>query len=247
MVSSELNLGPLWEGPPKITGFRVSIPDPASLALKIINNVEQSAEENKAGRLARIEKDLQDVLSQKKEFQGFGPYQTLWEVKIDDDLLSRVGAELAESYSSEKGPWARLQFALELTPQAISRGDNWGIVSKSEEILQKLRGKGLKVEITTEDEGNFLIIEGRESDEAPEVSVSLGYKSPEMDSLDPEEFHAGRPDYFISIEDLRLSLPELLQDLRQVQRFTSYFVDSVYEVLGMKPPNIIFQISEADR
>jgi hypothetical protein len=239
-------LGPLWEQEPKTSGFRMSIPDPVSL-LEWANKLASESGDLTQGQLVEkaethLERELGKALAGGK-VQKLLPNERVWEIDMYDELLSKIRVELSAGYSPESGEWAGLTCYVEFNKNIFSQNLHYHISSLTPEITEKLGEKGLFKCITERDnEENIIRVTSKQA--SPETVVGLFYESPE-DSLkaDPDD-----PIFQWSIvvypKKVPLQLMDGLSSIQNFQHTISHFVDCLYEILQMEPPNTVFELSE---
>jgi hypothetical protein len=242
----DFDLGPLWNRVPKPSGFRLAIPDPEELFDWLretsARHGDTSTRELIKLNYAALGK-FQMNLS-RRMFSG----ERVWIQPIDDELLSHAKTLMRATYSQTGGEWGDIVTYVSLSPVALMQGLQWTIPCKAEEIVRTMRDHDLDATLYVEDDGSQgLRIANPKG--GGTIEVCLGYKTHE-DALRAELEICGEPyevtyreSIFAFNDSLAVQLPEYLEDLRHYQVTFSYLVDSLYQVLDRKPPDVIMELS----
>ncbi len=242
MSRSESELGRLWERLPKSQGFRISIPNPDELYRWVYDTSHSSGDLTAQQREKMDKYKFMQFLTDKTT--NIIGHQKTWECSISDDLLDTIGCELSANYSVRSGPWGNIELSLFASPSAIDNQTVWQIPQRISQIKEELYSKGLLARNTIDRDGvHGLVV--TDIAQSSTTQISLGFTSPEAMASSPDyKYKPG--DYFIPTvqQDLSLSYQKFLPNLQNFQYTASYIVDSIYNVLGMNPPNIKFELSK---
>lgn len=237
-MPKESNLGPLWEHAPKSRGFRISIPDPAEISYWV-----QQTSSSRGGFTQ--EEILEQETLQMEQFvtrqsNRFLPTERVWKVDIGDDLLSAIIVVLHAAYSPERGEWGDICFYIGLSTQAKAEGKHWEIPLQATNIVKRLQDKGFNVSAEQDSDKSWSIIIPNKTGGSV-IDVYLGYVTPEDIALGDDTEYVP---LLVRPIEFPISLPRSMENLQHLQITTSHFIDSLYEVLDMEPPNIVFEISQ---
>ncbi len=233
----ESELGPLWEGDPKSSGFRVSIPDP----VEMFSWVEQTASEyagfTRRDIRRRANKQVEKFIT--RQSQRFFPNAREWKIGIGDELFSSIRVKLMAGYSSESGKWGDMVIYAEPSSQSVA----WQIPARVPQIAGNLHSQGIGASVKLNEDGSHAIIIPEKSGSV--VIADLGFVSFEEAKQADSDYDSNYIDsIIIRLENLPISMIDFLKSIQHLQIVTSHLVDSIYRALNMEPPNMVFELSE---
>lgn len=237
-------LGPLWDREPKILGLRFAIPGPMDLYNWAITQASAEGDLTREQIIAEQERQFEEFLEGRS--QRFISFEREWQVNINDNLLSHVHIELAAAYSPKGGEWATIKADVDYSQTATELNHHYTIPSLSPQIAHRLISKGFKGTYATQiSDIQHVIVPG--SDECTTISIATGFLAPEAAAtLDPESDPEEMAQLGIIVrpeETLPLNLTDMLKVFQQFQYVLSHTVDSIYEVIGITPPNVKLVLS----
>jgi hypothetical protein len=246
--NAHFDLGPLWDRSPKTSGFRLAIPDPHELSnwLRETSAYFGDIPHEELIRLNQAAIDRFKLHLSQRLLAG----ERVWKQPIGDKLLACAAAEMHTTYTPESGEWGDIVIYLPLSPEALAEGVQWTIPHQADAIAKILRDHGLNATADQDEDQRCGLMVTNPKGGGP-VEVSLGFKTYEAalrDEIDcwGEEYvdeAKGSDNIFAFNCNLALPLPEYLEDLRHFQITFSYLVDSLYQVLGWQPSDVVLELS----
>lgn len=221
---------------PKPKGVKISIPSPQSLHKWVKKEALLCGEKP----LKVIEEEMRRWSNNKSLPE---PHAITVESEMDGDLFTKFSIKIRAGYSIKTGEWGELTSYL-WTANSQKRFE---ISGRSEEICDELKRMSRVYLDKDYYEGNTIHMLG--SNSISMLAFRLGHKSYEnvVDAFG-QEFANEESNYPIIIEpqdngNLSLIYDEFEKQLRKFQVNAPLGIAGIYNVFGIRPPNVTLQIS----
>jgi hypothetical protein len=250
--------GPLWEGTPKLTGFRIAIPNPNELA-ESARDTAASYGDMTDSELSELRRNALRNFIELHLSQRMLEGERVWKQPLQEDtLLSDVTVLTCAGYDADDGSWADMVIHFHVTDEAIVSGFIWKLPQKGHEIVQKLHEVGITATLYQCDDLSWSL-DVPNPQGGNTIEIGLGFSNYE-DALETHRKESKgdtadsvaiildcvaslRTNILAFIPALDMSSDGFLKDLQHFQRTLSYFADSLYQVLNLQPPDIVMELS----
>ena len=243
---SQESLGPLWEEPPKLEGFRVSIPKPEDLFIwateKSTGEGELTDEEACS---ARVKSLLVKVTGDSEKYDS---NTQIWNVNPTSGLFKDIRVTISARYSAtDGGEYGELQAGIDFSEEAIADQTHWMIPRHSEQIKNNLEFKGFSnVTEQVGESSGLTTVKIPDQSGAFNVIAYLRFKNTEdaLKYADPGEDteKLAQEGILVLLDKLLLDSEGFSNSLRHFQKTLSHLIDTFHEVLGLEPPSVFLSL-----